>query len=170
MAYRTAYPTNAAPFAQFSGQLDPEGETLTLIKPGAVPTEDVVVDRVHYEPRAPWPTTANGLGPGLQLIDATIDNARPSDWSDGAAWRSVAVSGTLANVSTNFLLFLGGVGEVYLDDIVLVAGTNANTGPNLLVNGDFEATSERPVVSRDKHDRLGHQQRTSSIPAAAVCT
>ena len=34
--------------------LDLDGETLTLIQPGATPAEDVTVDKVKYESAAPW--------------------------------------------------------------------------------------------------------------------
>src|SRR5262249_13588460 len=104
-AFAAAYPLTPTSFGQFPGSLDPNGETLTLVKTGATPLDDVVVDRVHYEPRAPWPTTANGQGPALQLIDPTADNARPSNWSDGTAWRFSTVKGTLNTLGTNFLIF-----------------------------------------------------------------
>jgi hypothetical protein len=47
---------------------------------GAQP--DVVIDRVRYEPVAPWPT-APALTPGvaLQLVDANQDNSRAANWA-----------------------------------------------------------------------------------------
>jgi hypothetical protein len=143
-ALAAAYPATPASFGQFPGSLDPNGETLTLVKTGATPVDDLVVDRVHYEARAPWPTTANGQGPALQLIDPTADNARPSNWSDGTVWRHSTVAGTLNTFGTNFLIFMQGAGDVYVDDIMLVEGTNANVGPNLLQNGDFESPLSGP--------------------------
>jgi hypothetical protein len=145
-AFASAYPGRPGPFAQFPGSLDPNGETLTLVKTGATPVDDVVIDRVHYEPRAPWPTTANGQGSALQLIDPTADNARPSNWSDGTAWRYGSITGTLSTLATNFLIFMQGPGDVYVDDIMLVEGTNANVGPNLLQNGDFESPLTGPWI------------------------
>jgi hypothetical protein len=38
----------------------------------------------------------------------------------------------------NFFIFLSGAGEVYLDDMSLVLGTQAEVGPNILANGNFE--------------------------------
>src|SRR5439155_18751619 len=54
-------------------------------------------------------------------------------------WIRVAATG-VSNV-TNFGIYLSAAGTVYLDDIRLVYGTNADMGDNLLVNGDFENPS-----------------------------
>ncbi len=51
-------------------------------------------------------------------------------------WIRVAATGTAT--STNFFIYLSAAGKVYMDDVRLVAGTNADTGNNLLINGDFE--------------------------------
>jgi hypothetical protein len=145
-AYASAYGLNApVAFDQFGGNLQNNGETLTLFRPGANPGDDIAVDKVKYEDIAPWPLSADGLGPSLQLIDAAEDNARVSNWADGAGWRYISYTGTIqgsATVSqrgTNFFIFLTTAGEVYIDDMVLVAGTVAEEGTNLLTNGDFEA-------------------------------
>src|SRR5829696_43347 len=45
-AFYSAFPNISAPIAVFDGNLDVDGETLTLIKSGATPAEDIVVDRV----------------------------------------------------------------------------------------------------------------------------
>jgi hypothetical protein len=66
-------------FDEFTGTLQTDGETLSLIQPG---TPDVVVDRVRYEPKAPWPTSpAQMPGVSLQLVDAAQDNSRVANWS-----------------------------------------------------------------------------------------
>src|SRR4029434_2788824 len=79
-AYQTAYGTNApAPFDTFDGRLDPDGETLTLLKPGPDGTPNLGVDKVRYEARLPWPTNADGGGASLQLIDPAQDNSRPGN-------------------------------------------------------------------------------------------
>jgi len=51
-------------------------------------------------------------------------------------WIRVSDSGTASN--TNLFLYLSAAGNVYVDDIRLVLGTNADAGDNLLANGDFE--------------------------------
>ncbi|MGA2853583.1 MAG: lamin tail domain-containing protein, partial [Verrucomicrobiota bacterium] len=66
-------------FDEFSGTLQTDGETLSLIQPGAT---NVVVDRVRYETNAPWPTNAALVaGVSLQLVDQAQDNSRVANWS-----------------------------------------------------------------------------------------
>lgn len=74
---------------EMSGQLDKGGETLTLVKPGATPELDVIVDQVTYDDDPPWPAPADGAGPSLQLIDPFRDNNRSANWA--------AVTGGLTN-------------------------------------------------------------------------
>lgn len=51
-------------------------------------------------------------------------------------WIRVSDSGTASN--TNLFLYLTAAGSVYVDDIRLVLGNTADTGENLIANGDFE--------------------------------
>jgi uncharacterized protein (DUF1800 family) len=51
-------------------------------------------------------------------------------------WIRVTATGTAGGV--NFGLYLTGSGSVYIDNVSLVRGTNAEVGPNLVQNGDFE--------------------------------
>jgi uncharacterized protein (DUF1800 family) len=44
-----------------------------------------------------------------------------------------------ATATPSIYLYLSGAGEVYVDDIKLVAGTAPGVGPNLVSNGDFES-------------------------------
>ena len=44
-----------------------------------------------------------------------------------------------ANDTSAIYIYLSGAGTAYVDDMVLVAGTNAGVGVNLLQNGNFEA-------------------------------
>ncbi len=73
--------------------------------------------------------------------DPPITNAPPpppplTNWIRGSA------TGTAA--ATNLIVYLSGAGKVYLDDLRLVAGTNADTGANLIANGDFEDATLSP--------------------------
>jgi hypothetical protein len=123
--------------ASFDGGLQNSGETLTLVRPGVLPGEEIVVDKVKYEAVAPWPANADGGGSSLQLIDAAQDNARVSSWSDGTGWRFFSITG-VPN-ATRLLVYPDLAGSVFVDDMWLVAGTNAAVGSNYLVNGDFES-------------------------------
>jgi hypothetical protein len=85
-------------FDEFTGGLQTDGETLSLIQPGA---PDVMVDRVRYEPNAPWPVDAAQVpGVSLQLVDSAQDNSRAANWSSSLGTKSTpgapnSVAGTL---------------------------------------------------------------------------
>ena len=163
-AFSSAYGSSVAPAGAFEGNLDRGGETLTLERPMTVLTTNnpfvttntiyIPVDKVRYDDGPPWPPAADGFGPALQLIDANQDNGRVSNWTDHEEWRYYSFTGTISGgttLGTNFLLFLNTPGDVYLDDLVLVAGTQAGQGPNLLENGDFESTFAGPWVALGSH-------------------
>ncbi|HOW64014.1 MAG TPA: lamin tail domain-containing protein, partial [Verrucomicrobiota bacterium] len=81
LVFSQVYGVNLPVCGQYSGALDRGGETLTLLKPGSIPTEEFRIDEVTYDDRTPWPTVADGLGPSLQLIDAAQDNNRVANWA-----------------------------------------------------------------------------------------
>ena len=140
-AFQTAYPayaSNAFVAGTFPGNLDPDGERLTLLRSGPAPGQETIINRVRYGAAAPWPSgpASPGQGAALQLVDAAQDNARVSNWADDTDWKFFSYTGTPGQ--TRFYFYLNTAGEVYLDDIRLVAGASAGVGSNLLVNGDFE--------------------------------
>ena len=136
-AFATAY-ASVTPFDQYSGNLQADGETLTLIQPGTNTAADVVVDKVKYAASVPWPAATNGAS--LQLIDATQDNSRVSDWAASTAWRFFSYTGLGGSVATQLCLYLDTAGDIYLDDIALVSGTVAAVGSNYIRNGGFETS------------------------------
>jgi hypothetical protein len=64
------------PAAVYSGNLSNSGETITL-KDNAGAT----IDTVAYGTDDPWPVKADGTGPSLELIDATLDNNDFLNWA-----------------------------------------------------------------------------------------
>jgi hypothetical protein len=161
VAFDTAYGPAVVVFDEFAGNLQADGETLTLFMPGMTNGPDIVVDKVRYESVPPWPVGTNGVrtAASIQLIDPQQDHSRPCNWSTdyvpatwtdpiffpGATndgWRNVAVTGTVAANATNVLIWMQQAGDVYLDDVVLVRGDQAGVGANLLQNGDFESPFE----------------------------
>ena len=80
-AFALAYGATNPVAAQFPGNLDKGGETLTLLKPTNNTNEFEVIDVVRYDDDPPWPITADGLGPSLQLIDPNTDNWRVGNWA-----------------------------------------------------------------------------------------
>ncbi len=145
-AFAAAYGSSVVPSAIFGGNFDPDGETISLIKPGVPGGADVVVDRVRYEAQAPWPLDAALNHSSLQLVDSGVDNSRPSAWAAGLDWQQVKITGSIGSSTNNLrvYLFLDSSGSIYIDDVSLVEGTQAEVGPNLLLNGDFESEFAGP--------------------------
>ena len=136
--------TNNRVVGEFAGELDGGGETLTLIKPGFPPATDLVVDIVTYDDDLPWPSAPDGNGPSLQLIDASQDNSRVANWTDGSGWRFLSVTGTPGSAATDLLLYLASAGDVYVDEVSVVAGTQPGVGSNYVANGGFETGAMDP--------------------------
>jgi len=136
-----AYGTNLVVFDVFNGNLQSNGETLTLIRPGDTNSADLVIDQLRYESAPPWPASPNGAGPSLQLIDAAQDNARVSNWAAGLGWQRVTRTGNIAN-GTNLLLWLSAAGNCYLDDVSLVGPA----GTNIIANSSFESGAIAPWI------------------------
>lgn len=157
VAFATAY-GNALPiFDQFSGNLSPNGETLTLFRPDpAQPGQEVVVNRVRYEAVTPWPVITNGAA--LQLIDAAQDNSRVADWiavSTNAAslapqWvRASAIGIPRPDVTRPLYIYLQSAGDIYVDDVSVVAGSVAESGANFVTNGGFETSLTPWTIGSD---------------------
>jgi regulation of enolase protein 1 (concanavalin A-like superfamily) len=138
-AFAGAYGATNPVFDIFGGTLSANGETLTLNT-----ASNVAVAEVEYENQLPWPTNANGAGASLQLIDPHQDNWRVGNWSavlsnSPAAPQWVYVTATGTASSSLFYIYLQSAGDVYVDDIKLVAGSTPGAGANLLSDGDFES-------------------------------
>ena len=138
-AFAAAYGATNPVFDIFSGTLSPNGETLTLNLASNTP-----VTKVKYENQLPWPTNASSTGASLQLIDPSQDNWRVGNWTTvlsnapvTSQWTYVTVTGTAS--SSLFYIYLQSAGDVYVDDIQLVAGSVPGAGTNTLVDGDFES-------------------------------
>ena len=78
--FAAAYGATNAVFDVFSGTLQPDGETLSLVKPGTNSASDLTVTKVRYATALPWPTNAGGTGSSLQLLDPLQDNWRAGNW------------------------------------------------------------------------------------------
>ncbi len=139
-SFAAVYGATTTPvFDTFSGALSPSGQTLALIQSGVTNT---VITQVRYQNSLPWPTNANGTGSSLQLIDAQQDNWRVGNWNalsaaSGPQWVYVTATGTAS--SSTLYIYLQSVGDVYIDDVKLVAGSVPEAGANLLPDGDFES-------------------------------
>ncbi|NIR38024.1 MAG: lamin tail domain-containing protein, partial [Actinobacteria bacterium] len=75
-AFRTEYGSGMFVPGEYPWNLDNAGASLVLRD-----RLGVEVDRVDYGDSAPWPSTPDGGGPSLELIDAALDNNDPSNWA-----------------------------------------------------------------------------------------
>lgn len=166
-AFANAYGATVPVFDEYAGSLQGGGETLVLLMPGTPPAPDVILDQVRYEPVRPWPVGSNEVvtGSSIQLLDPAQDNSRPCNWATrfsyevwapgyfmppvtNAGWHFISVTGTnITTQPTIVQIILGQPGEVFLDDIALVSGTNAATGHNYVRNGDFESPLDTTLVT-----------------------
>ena len=137
--YLATYGVTAPLFDTYTGALQPAGEVLSIYQP--LDGTNFVVNRVRYEAVAPWPAASTGVS--LQLLDAAQDNSRAGNWAMGEtnapAPQWVYVATNITATSSRFYLYLQSAGDVYIDEVKLVAGTVPEVGNNLLVNGDFES-------------------------------
>ncbi|MEO6035842.1 MAG: lamin tail domain-containing protein, partial [Verrucomicrobiota bacterium] len=145
VAFNNTYGAGRTVFDSFSGTLQSDGETLSLLAPGPTLAAPIVVDRVRYETNAPWPNPA--AGSALQLVDVTQDNSRVADWkissTPGAPqWVYFSTNGTAT--SSRLYIYLQSAGDIYLDDIRIVAGGTPDVGANFVTNGGFETALTGP--------------------------
>jgi hypothetical protein len=144
-AYAAAYGATTPVFDIFPGPLETNGpSTLALEQPGTGGSGNTVVAEVQYDSSPPWPSAANGLGSSLQLIDSTQDNWRLGNWAavpTNAVPTPVWIYVTATGKATTSLLYiyLQSAGDVYVDDIEVVAGSIPGVGSNMLADGGFES-------------------------------
>ncbi|HEY5910515.1 MAG TPA: lamin tail domain-containing protein, partial [Verrucomicrobiae bacterium] len=141
-AFVAAYGLRVPLFDIYDGHLQADGETLTLLKPGTNSATDLAVAKLRYDAAAPWPVITNGSS--LQMLDARRDNWRAGNWgvapANSAAAPQWVFYSTNGNATSSLLyLYLQSAGQIYVDDIKLVARTVPDAGPNLLPDGDFES-------------------------------
>ncbi len=143
-SFHDAHGVGALVFDEFGGNLQSDGETLTLWRPGGVGEPGIEVAKVRYEMGRPWPEGAAGTGASLQLVDADEDPWRAGNWAVGPTnggvaprWVQFTTTGTAS--SSTLYIYLQNAGTIHVDDVVVVAGTVPGVGANLVANGDFES-------------------------------
>jgi len=108
-----------------------------------------VLNRITYGPTPGDIERIAGIGPeqfieeqlAAELIAEDLDTTppiinEPPPPAPLTNWIRVSANGTASN--TNFFIHMSAAGRVYIDDVRLVLGNVADSGPNLLINGDFE--------------------------------
>jgi hypothetical protein len=123
------------------GNLQKDGETLTLLQQGTNATPDTVIAKIRYRNSAPWSTAANGTGSSFQLTDPKQDNWRAGNWAAVPAngltvpqWFFAATN--IPATSSRLHIYLESSGDIYIDDLKLVKAPAAS----VLNNGGFDST------------------------------
>jgi len=125
--FRARYGTNGAVVGPYSGQLANSGETIELWRPDvpqAAPHPDagfvpqLLVERITYADRSPWPTNADGGGASLQRVVARNYGNDPVNWR--ASLPTAGLVNTVAPVGSATLL---GGGVVRLSFAVQAGAT-----------------------------------------------
>ncbi|MHC1768021.1 MAG: lamin tail domain-containing protein [Verrucomicrobiia bacterium] len=111
--FAAAYGFSVLPVGQYAGGLQNNGERLRLIRLGATPDLDLVVDELRYDSEPPWPAAADGEGPSLQLIDPLQDNWRVANWACNNNAGSQATPGRANSVAATLPAFP----RVFLNEI-----------------------------------------------------
>ena len=96
-ANAATYSGQGYPVFTYTGTLSNSGDIVQLVA-----TSNIVVDEVAYFPNPSWPTSPDGNGPSLQLINYNLDNSDPSSWC-----ASTANNGTPGNINSCYTLITG---------------------------------------------------------------
>jgi uncharacterized protein (DUF1800 family) len=79
---------------------------------------------------------ADSINTDPPIVNTPLPPIPPTPPNPLTNWIRVSARGTAS--ATNFGIYFNGPGRVYLDNITLVTGTNADVGTNYIANGDFE--------------------------------
>ena len=202
--FRAKYGSNSTLVGPFTGKLDNSTDSVELVKPDAPQTTgndigfvpSVLVDKVVYQDRAPWPTGADGLGLSLQRVSQTgygndvtnwlaavlapgasgiIDtdgDGMPDDWemANSLNKNSAADAGLDPDADglTNLQEYLAGTNPQSAASVLSVVAALQNG----LVELSFTAMAGRTytVLSTDTLPSGGNWQRLRDVSAGATQT
>ena len=120
------------PANKFTFSLDPGAPTgLTLDADTGALTWSPAANQVPSTNLVTVRVTDNGVPPLADTQSFQVVAKR------GSGWRHVISTGTAS--SSTLYLYLTAPGELYLDDLVIVPGSVAEAGANVVPNGNFEA-------------------------------
>ena len=137
--FQATYGTGIPVLGNWTGSLDRNGTRLGIYDTSGTGSPRALTE-LGFRAALPWPAAADA-GAALQLIDATRDSSRVGNWAaggnaSGTTWQRSVVTGKAT--SSVLYIYLENIGEAFIDDIRLVAGSDPDAGDNLLSNGDFE--------------------------------
>jgi hypothetical protein len=109
---------------------------------------DVPISELIYGDGGKWGDWSDGRGSSLELIDVEADEHFPSNWADSddtgeSLWTAIEYTGPVGEtlgtaINDRLIILLQGIGECLVDEVEV----RVDNGPNLVVNGGFEAGLE----------------------------
>ncbi|HVU08842.1 MAG TPA: lamin tail domain-containing protein [Verrucomicrobiae bacterium] len=133
----------------YSGKLSHNGELLALAQPETLDGTNTIYveeDEVTYGTGGRWGEWSSSGGSSLELIDPHANHRLAANWTDSddtskSVWTNITYTGVLDNGS-NYSSSIGyaqigilDVGQALVDNISITS----NSGPNLVLNPDFES-------------------------------
>lgn len=135
-----------------SGSLSNAGESIQLWN-----NTGTLVDSVLYRTAAPWPTTANGNGPGLELCDVTANNDNGSNWKAATA----QIGYGLKNANGDVIQILGTPGKA--NTVTCTTGGGGGTGTFIAKNINIQTNKNTNAnINLAQQNQLPNNQITSS--------
>jgi hypothetical protein len=159
--FQTTY--GFAPAAVYSGKLSNSGETVTLVDAGGT-----VMDSVTYGETDPWPTTPDGTGPSLELIDPTQDHNDPLNWTASTSASGNTIGAPNSVTRTGLVPRISGVAAspqvpAANQPVTVTATVTGQTGAvTLYYRADFGAEQSMTMTS------TGGDEYSASIPGVAA--
>jgi hypothetical protein len=98
-AFEKRYGTNIALAGEYAGSLSNGGETIAILD-----ANDMVIHSIAYGTRSPWPRTADGEGPSLEIVDPQNKLTTAENWQ-----ASLAIGGSPGYVRSNTTLVIEAV-------------------------------------------------------------
>lgn len=98
--FQSVYGTsiNLAPTGYGTASLSNSGERIALVGPFGETLQDFT-----YDDNAPWPTSPDGSGPSLEIIDPLADPETPANWrASSSAGGSPGTSGVLESIPGDY--------------------------------------------------------------------
>ena len=134
MAFANAYGATIPVFDTFAGTLQP-GQLLSLLD-----ANTNTVAQVQYENVPPWPSSPDGGGAALELIDPRQDNWREGNWA-GVAFSPGGTNTAFASLPPFPPLWINEVQPLNLNGITNSAGQHAP---------GWSSTTRPPTLSRSR--------------------
>jgi uncharacterized protein (DUF1800 family) len=132
--------------SEWIGPVRPEGGAFLRVEATPMSEDNLlattVLHRMAYGPTPDDLERVRTLGPDAYIAQQLAPETVPSDLDDldpTPRWTQAVTTGL--GSASKLYLYLDGAGDLYVDDIRLVAGTRDDgTQPNLLRNGGFETS------------------------------